>query len=222
VFGGTLEWSGSFQFAFDIDFKNRLRALCGINPFAEEYKLKPGETFTTPAMLWTYSSAGKGQVSRNFHRWARKYGIRDGEKPRPVLLNNWEATDMNFNEQLIVSLFDGAKRIGADTFLLDDGWFGNAHPRNKDNAGLGDWAVNTNKLPHGLSYLASEANKRGVQFGIWIEPEMVNPQSDLFGTHPDWAIRKPHRELELSRNQLDLDLSRPEVKDFVGKIVDDT
>jgi alpha-galactosidase len=222
VFGGTLEWSGSFQFAFDMDAKNRVRALCGINPFAEEYKLKPGEIFKTPAMLWTWSHSGKGQVSRNFHRWARRYGIRDGEKPRPVLLNNWEATDMNFNEQLIVSLFDGAKKIGADTFLLDDGWFGNAHPRNKDNAGLGDWAVNTNKLPHGLSFLANEAIKRGIQFGIWIEPEMVNPQSDLFGVHPDWAIRQPRRELELSRNQLDLDLSRPEVESFVWKVVDDT
>src|SRR5271154_1781330 len=130
--GGSLEWSGSFQLAFDLDFKNRLRALCGINPFAEEYHLQPGETFTTPAMLWTWSDSGKGQVSRNFHNWARHYGIRDGDKSRPVLLNNWEATDMNFTEPLIVSLFDGAKKIGADTFLPDDGWFGNAHPRNQD------------------------------------------------------------------------------------------
>ena len=145
-------------------------------------------------MLWTWSDHGKGQVSRNFHRWARRYGIRDGDKPRPVLLNNWEATGMNFDEKTIVSLFDGAKELGADTFLLDDGWFGNAHPRNQDNAGLGDWQVNTNKLPHGLSYLADEANKRGINFGIWIEPEMVNPTSDLFETasrvgHPAAASR---------------------------------
>jgi alpha-galactosidase len=220
--GGSLEWSGSFQLAFEVDWKNRLRGLCGINPFGEQYKLKPHETFSTPPMLWTWSDHGKGQVSRNFHRWARQYGIRDGAKPRPVLLNNWEATDMNFNENLIVSLFDGAKEIGADTFLLDDGWFGNAHPRNKDNAGLGDWQVNTNKLPHGLSYLATEATKRGIHFGIWIEPEMVNPSSDLFEKHPNWAIQQNFREPILSRNQLDLDLSRPEVRDFVWGVIDDT
>ena len=220
--GGSLEWSGSFQLAFEVDWQNRLRALCGINPFAEQYHLQPGETLKTPAMLWTWSHAGKGQVSRNFHRWARQYGIRDGARPRPVLLNNWEATGFDFDERTIVSLFDGAKEIGADMFLLDDGWFGNAHPRNDDHAGLGDWQVNTNKLVHGLSYLAAEANKRGVQFGIWIEPEMVNPRSDLFEKHPDWAIRQPHRELQFSRNQLDLDLSRPEVRDFVWHVVNGT
>ena len=220
--GGSLEWSGSYQLAFDVDFKNRLRALCGINPFAEEYKLKSGETFMTPAMLWTWSDSGKGQVSRNFHNWARRYGVRDGDKPRPVLLNNWEATGFDFNEKTIVSLFDGAQEIGADTFLLDDGWFGNAHPRNNDNAGLGDWQVNTNKLPHGLAYLASEANRRGIGFGIWMEPEMVNPNSDLFQQHPDWAMRQPHRSLELSRNQLDLDLSNPGVQQFVWGVVSNT
>ena len=222
VFGGSLEWSGSYQLAFEVDWKSRLRALCGINPFAEQIHWPPGEIFTTPAMLWTWSDSGKGQISRNFHNWARRYGVRDGDKPRPVLLNNWEATDMNFNEPLLVSLFYGAKAIGADTFLLDDGWFGNAHPRNHDNAGLGDWQVNTNKLPRGLSYLASEANKRGVNFGIWIEPEMVNPQSDLFEKHPDWTIQQPHREPILSRNQLDLDLGNPAVRDFAWSVMDNT
>jgi len=222
VIGGSLEWSGSYELAFDLDWKNRLRALCGINPLGEQYRLQPGETFVTPAMLWTWSGQGKGQVSRNFHRWARHYGLRDGAKPRPVLLNNWEATGFDFDEKKIVSLFDGAKEIGADTFLLDDGWFGNAHPRNDDHAGLGDWQVNSNKLPHGLAYLATEASRRGVNFGIWIEPEMVNPRSDLFEQHPDWAIRQPHRELRYGRNQLDLDLSRPEVHDFVWGVVTNT
>jgi len=222
VYGGSLEWSGSFQLAFEVDWNNRLRALCGINPFGSQYHLRPGRTFTTPAMLWTWSDHGKGQVSRNFHRWARRYGIRDGDKPRPVLLNNWEATGFQFDEPTIVSLFDGAREIGAETFLLDDGWFGNHHPRNDDHAGLGDWQVNTNKLPDGLSHLAREANRRGLNFGIWLEPEMVNPASDLFEQHPEWAIRQPHRELELSRNQLDLDLSRPEVREFAWKVIDDT
>jgi alpha-galactosidase len=222
VIGGTLAWSGSFQFAFDIDWNNHLRALCGINPFGEEYRLARGKTFVTPAMLWTWSSAGKGQVSRNFHRWARNYGVRDGNKPRPVLLNNWEATDMKFDEQKIVSLFDGAKELGIDLFLLDDGWFGNKHPRDNDRTGLGDWQVNAKKLPHGLSFLAEAAHQRGFGFGIWLEPEMTNPASELFEQHPDWVIRQPKRELLFGRNQLVLDLTRPEVKAFEEKIIDDT
>lgn len=221
VIGGTLAWSGSYQFAFEVDSGNRLRALCGINPFAEEYRLPRGKVFRTPAMLWTWSDAGKGQVSRNFHRWARRYGGRDGDKPRPVLLNNWEATDMAFDETKIVSLFDGAKELGIDLFLLDDGWFGNKHPRDNDRAGLGDWQVNAKKLPHGLSYLADQAHQRGFGFGIWIEPEMTNPASDLFEQHPDWVIRQPKRELQFGRNQLVLDLNRPEVQAFETKIIDD-
>jgi alpha-galactosidase len=222
VLGGSLEWSGSFQFAFEVDVKNRLRALGGINSFGSQYRLVPEQTFSTPSMLWSWSSQGKGQVSRNFHRWARRYGMRDGDKPRPVLLNNWEATGFNFDEARLVALFDGARALGADTFLLDDGWFGNRHPRNDDKAGLGDWQVNTNKLPHGLSYLADEAKKRGVNFGIWIEPEMINPVSDLFERHPDWAIGQRHREPILGRNQRVLDLSRPEVREFSWKVIQDT
>ena len=222
VYGGSLEWSGSFQLAFELDSGNRLRALCGINPFGSQYRLEPGKVFTTPAMLWTFSEHGKGQISRNFHRWARRYGIRDGDKPRPILLNNWEATHFDFDEEKIVSLFDGAKELGVELFLLDDGWFGNKHPRDNDNAGLGDWQVNVRKLPHGLSYLANEAHKRGIQFGIWMEPEMVNPASDLFDKHPNWAMQQPHREPDLSRNQLDLDLSNPAVREFAWHAIDNT
>jgi alpha-galactosidase len=222
VFGGSLEWSGSFQLAFDVDWTKRLRVLAGINPFASEYRLPRDSVFRTPAMLWSWSGAGKGQISRNFHRWARKYAIRDGDKPRPVLLNNWEATYFDFDEQKIVSLFDGAKELGVDLFLLDDGWFGNKYPRDNDRAGLGDWEVNRAKLPHGLGYLAQQAKSRGIGFGIWIEPEMVNPKSELFERHPEWAIQQPHRELQFGRNQLVLDLSRPAVRDFVWGVVDRT
>jgi alpha-galactosidase len=220
--GASLEWSGSFEMAFELDAKNRLHALCGINPLGEEYHLKPGVVFKTPAVLWTWSGHGKGQVSRNFHAWARHYGVRDGDKPRPVVLNNWEATGFDFDEKTIVSLFDGAKNLGADTFLLDDGWFGNAHPRDDDHAGLGDWQVNTNKLPDGLGYLANAANLRGVRFGIWIEPEMVNPASDLYEKHPGWTMQQLHRQPDLSRNQLNLDLSRPAVREFAWNVVDST
>jgi alpha-galactosidase len=224
VVGGTLAWSGSFQFAFELDTDNRLRALCGINPFGSQYQLPRGQVFATPAMIWTWSNEGKGQASRNFHRWARRYGIRDGAQPRPVLLNNWEATVFNFDEARLVSLLDGAKSIGAELFLLDDGWFGNRHPRNDDRTGLGDWQVNRQKLPRGLSYLADEAKKRGVRFGIWLEPEMLNPVSDLFEAHPDWVIQQPHRELQTAdfRNQAILDLTRPAVREFVWGVVDGT
>ncbi len=122
VYGGSLEWSGSYQMAFEVDWDNRLRALSGINPFGSQYHLERGKPFVTPGMLWTWSGEGKGRVSRNLHRWARRYGIRDGDKPRPVLLNNWEATYFGFDENKIVSLLDGAKELGVELFLLDDEW----------------------------------------------------------------------------------------------------
>ena len=210
VYGGTLAWSGSFQFAFEIDWNDRLRALCGINAFGSQYRLAPGEVFKTPGMLWTYSSAGKGtHESQLPPLGATLRHARRGRAARPVLLNNWEATYMDFDEQRIVGLFDGAKDLGVELFLLDDGWFGNNHPRDNDRAGLGDWQVNKKKLPHGLSYLADEAKARGLRFGIWTEPEMVNPASDLYERHPEWAIGQPYREPQTSRNQLALDLSRP-------------
>jgi alpha-galactosidase len=222
VIGGTLAWSGSFQLAFEVDHAGRLRALAGINPFGAQVRLPKGQIFTTPAMLWTFSAEGKGGVSRNLHRWARRHGIREGARPRPVLLNNWEATHFDFDEQKIVALFDGARQLGAELFLLDDGWFGDKHPRDNDRAGLGDWQVNPRKLPHGLPFLAEEARKRGLGFGIWVEPEMVNPASELYERHPDWIVAQPRRELLLSRNQLVLDLTRPEVKEHAWQVLDRT
>ncbi|MEO7714675.1 MAG: alpha-galactosidase [Capsulimonas sp.] len=221
VIGGALAWSGSFQFAFDIDPHNRLRALCGMNPYASEYHLKPNTPFVTPSMIWGWSGSGKGQLSRNFHRWARAYGMRDGDKVRPTLLNNWEATFFDFDEKKIVSLFDGAKSLGMDLFLLDDGWFGNKYPRKDDTQGLGDWDVTQSKMPHGITYLADQAKARGLRFGIWVEPEMVNPKSELFEKHPDWVIRQPKRDLKFERNQLTLDLTRPAVREFAFHMVDD-
>jgi alpha-galactosidase len=153
-------------------------------------------------------------MSRKFHNWARSFGIRDGHQPRTVLLNNWEATGFDFDFNRIVSLFDPAREIGAELFLLDDGWFGNKFPRVNDHAGLGDWQANRRRLPDGLAPLAAEAVKRDLRFGVWMEPEMVNPRSELFGQHPDWVIRQPKRKLELQRNQLVLDLTRPEVQAF--------
>jgi alpha-galactosidase len=213
VLAGSLEWSGSFQCAFE-DNGQSVRALCGVNPFASAYHLNPDEAFTTPKMIWVWSANGLGEMSRKLHGWARDFGIRDGHKTRAVLLNNWEATGFDFDFSRIAGLFDPAKELGVELFLLDDGWFANKHPRVNDDAGLGDWQPNRSRLPDGLAPLAAEAVKRGLRFGIWMEPEMVNPKSELFEQHPDWVIRQPKRELELQRNQLVLDLTRPEVQAF--------
>lgn len=220
VLAGSLAWSGSFQCVFE-NYGQGVRALCGVNPFASAYHLKPGEPFTTPKMIWVWSQNGLGEMSRKLHRWARDFGMRDGHETRAVLLNNWEATGFDFDFDRIVGLYDPAKEIGTELFLLDDGWFGNKYPRTSDHAGLGDWQPNRERLPDGLAPLAAEAVKRGLRFGIWIEPEMVNPKSELFEQHPDWVIRQPKRELELQRNQLVLDLTRPEVQEFQWNTIKD-
>jgi alpha-galactosidase len=213
VLAGSLAWSGSFQFAFDDNNKN-VRALCGINPFASAYHLKPNEIFTTPRMIWIWSGNGLGDMSRKLHRWARDFGMRDGHKPRAILLNNWEATGFNFDFNRIANLFPPAKELGVELFLLDDGWFGNKYPRVNDHAGLGDWQPNKKRLPNGLAPLAAAAVQNGLRFGIWMEPEMVNPNSELFHKHPNWIISQPKRKLELQRHQLVLDLTRPAVQKF--------
>ena len=220
VIAGTLGWTGSFQMLFEIDNSNSLRMISGINPFASEYYLKPNETFTTPEFLFTFSSHGKGEASRNFHRWARNYGVLDGNGNRLTLLNNWEATYFDFDEKKLTDLFGGAKELGVDVFLLDDGWFGNKYPRSNDRAGLGDWQETKTKLPHGLGYLVEQAEAKGVKFGIWIEPEMVNPKSELYEKHPEWVLKLPNRDEHYYRNQLVLDLTNPEVQDFVYNLVD--
>ncbi len=222
VIGGALAWSGNFQFAFDVDWNGHLRVLAGASPFGAQYKLPPGKLFSTPAMLWSWSDAGKGQVSRNFHRWARRYGVRDGDKPRPVLLNNWETTFFDFNEAKLLALFDGAKDLGIDLFLLDDGWFSDKDPKNHERVGLGDWRTNPKILPHGLSYLVTEAKKRGFGFGIWMEPESVHLGSEVYRAHPDWLMQQPHRELQAFNHQTLLDLTRPETRDFVWSAINRT
>lgn len=220
VLAGSLAWSGSFQCAFDHNGRS-VRALCGLNPFASSYLLAAGETFTTPRMIWVWSNQGLGNMSRKFHAWARDFGLRDGHSTRAVLLNNWYATGFDFDFSRIVGLYDPAREIGAELLLLDDGWFGNKYPRVNDQAGLGDWQPNRKRLPEGLASLAAAAGKRGLKFGIWLEPEMVNPKSELFERHPNWVIAQPKRELEFQRNQLVLDLTRPEVQQFEWRVIQD-
>lgn len=220
VLAGTLGWSGNFRFLFEIDEKNSLRVISGINPFASEYSLQPGQVFKTPSMIYTFTGKGMGQASRNLHRWAINHGVLDGTGTRFTLLNNWEATGFNFDEKKLTSVLDDTKKLGLDVFLLDDGWFANKYPRNNDRAGLGDWQENKAKLPNGLGYLVKEADARGVKFGIWIEPEMVNPKSELYETHPDWILKLPNRPEHYFRNQLVLDLTNPKVQEFVYNVVD--
>jgi len=224
VYISSLSWPGSFQLAFDLDWNNNLRALSGINPFGAKYTLEKSKKFKTPVSLWTYSNAGKGYASRNLHKWAVKYGIRDGKKERPILLNNWEATHCDFDEKKIVSLFDEAKDVGIESFLLDDGWFGNGkYARDDDKHGLGDWDPDRKKLPSGIPYLCREAEKRKIGFGIWLEPEMVNPLSELYEKHPDWVITQPKRAPLYGRHQLILDLTRPEVQQYEwNEVIDKT
>ncbi|QNF34768.1 alpha-galactosidase [Adhaeribacter swui] len=220
VLYGSVEWTGNFRVDLEVDPLNNLRLIAGINPHASEYTLTKGQEFTTPLFLYTYSDKGKGAASRNLHRWARNYRIMQGNGSRLTLLNNWEATYFDFNEPKLAELIKDTKRLGVDMFLLDDGWFANKYPRNADNAGLGDWQENVKKLPHGIGYLVKEAQNNQVKFGIWVEPEMVNPKSELYEKHPDWVIRQPKREEHLYRNQLVLDLSNPKVQDFVFGVLD--
>ncbi|SJZ46795.1 alpha-galactosidase [Sediminibacterium ginsengisoli] len=221
LIAGTLNWTGNFKYSFEIDQRNGLRVISGINPYASEYKLMPSETFTTPEFLFTWSGNGKGEASRNLHQWARNYGVLDGKGNRHILLNNWEATRMAFNENKLVELFDEAKKLGADLFLLDDGWFGNKYPRNDDKTALGDWQEDKLKLPGGIAYLVKEAEQKGIHFGIWLEPEMVSPKSELYEKHPDWILKLPNRPEHYGRNQLVLDLANPKVQDFIYNLVDD-
>jgi alpha-galactosidase len=220
VMYGSLEWSGNFRTDLELDPQNNLRIISGINNYASEYTLSPNEEFTTPAFLYTLSDKGKGAASRNMQHWARNYKLLDGKGTRLTLLNNWEATYFDFNENKLAELLKDTKKLGVDLFLLDDGWFGNKYPRNGDHAGLGDWQENRSKLPDGIGYLVKEAQANGVKFGIWIEPEMVNPKSELYEKHPDWVVKQPKREEYYFRNQLVLDLSNPKVQDFVFGIVD--
>jgi alpha-galactosidase len=217
---GQLAWSGNFRYDFEVDAHDNLRLIAGINPFSSEYSLPAEEVFKTPSFIYAISNKGTGEASRNLHSWARKYRILDGSGERLTLLNNWEATYFDFDENKITALFKDAKNLGVDMFLLDDGWFGNKYPRNNDRAGLGDWKENAKKLPQGIGYLVKEAQKEGIKFGIWIEPEMVNPKSELYENHLDWVIRQPERPETYYRNQLVLDLTNPQVQDYVFGIVD--
>ena len=218
---GALAWGGNTRFAFERTTVPTVRVWCGHNPAAAEYVLDPGSTFVTPEQVWIWSTEGVGPLSRRFHRWVREHVTRDGDQLRPIVVNNWEATSFSFDTERLLGLIDHTADLGAELFLLDDGWFGDTHPRDDDTAGLGDWDVNETKLPGGLGPLIVRADERGVRFGLWVEPEMVNPDSTLYTEHPDWVVSQPKRRQRRWRHQLVLDVLQPDVADFVCGVVDD-
>ena len=214
VYGFSLVYSGNFTAGIELDGFNCGRAYIGINPFGFNFVLDKGEEFQTPEAVLVYSGNGLGEMSRIYHKLYRTRLCRGKyrDSDRFVLLNNWEATYFDFNEEKIVDIAKKAAEIGVDTMVLDDGWFGS---RNDDKAGLGDWYENPDKLPNGLKTLAEKINALGMRFGLWFEPEMVNPDSELYRKHPDWVLHTKGRDSHLTRWQLTLDLSRKDVCDYI-------
>ncbi|MEH7332411.1 alpha-galactosidase [Neobacillus drentensis] len=214
VYGSSLVYSGNFQASIEVDPFQTTRLSIGINPFNFQWRLNQGEAFQTPEAIMVYSSEGLGGMSRTCHKLMRTRVCRGVycDKTRPVLINNWEATYFQFNEKKLKEIADAGKELGIELFVLDDGWFGH---RDNDKTSLGDWQVYQKKLPNGLAGLADYVIKKGMKFGLWVEPEMVSPDSDLYRKHPDWCLHVPGRNRTLSRNQLILDLSRADVCDYI-------
>ncbi len=214
VYGFNLVYSGNFTAQVYVDEMDYSRVQLGINPFNFSWKLAPGESFQTPECVMVYSDAGIGKMSRTFHSLYRTRLVRGKYRDieRPVLLNNWEATYFDFTEAQILEIAKKAKSVGVELMVLDDGWFG---ARNNSKCGLGDWFVNTQKLPDGIVGLAKKIEAMGMKFGLWFEPEMISPDSDLYRAHPDWCIHVPGRGRSVARNQCVLDLTRAQVRDYV-------
>ena len=215
VLAGALAWGGDLRFAFERTATRQLRVLVGHNFAQGDHTLDPDRTYRSPAMVWAWSDEGRGELTRRLHRWVRRHVLRDGERHRPIVANNWEATSFDFDEARLVGLMDAAAGVGAELFLLDDGWFGDELPRDDDTSSLGDWVSDPRKLPGGLEPLTRAAEERGMRFGLWIEPEMANPRSTLLTEHPEWVVGQPGRRAREERQQLVLDILRPEVQQFV-------
>jgi len=213
-YGFALVYSGSFEATVEVNPHDMLRVLMGINSFDFKWVLSQGDNFQTPEAILTYSNEGLNRLSQNYHDLIKQNLVRGAwkGKPRPVLINNWEATYFDFNESKLLRLAKAAKKLGVELFVLDDGWFSS---RDDDTTSLGDWTVNHKKLPKGLENLSRKIKKIGLDFGIWVEPEMVSIKSRLYENHPDWAIRLPNREPSFGRNQLILDLSNVSVQEYI-------
>jgi alpha-galactosidase len=219
VWFGALAWSGSWRITVEHTQRDWVRVTGGFNPFEFGYKLKPGESLETPIFYGGYSAHGLGGASRSLHHFENAHILPQAPdpKPRPVIYNSWEATEFHVDEAGQMALAEKAASIGVDRFVMDDGWFGQ---RKDDHAGLGDWYVNSQKFPNGLKPLIDKVHSLGMDFGLWVEPEMVNPDSDLYRKHPDWVLNFLGRPRSESRNQLVLNLARPDVRDYIAGFLD--
>lgn len=213
-YGFMLMYSGNHRTEIEKDQTGSIRIVSGINPGQFEWKLEAGEMFTAPESIISYSDKGLNGLSRNYHHTIRENVCPEKylDERRPVLINNWEATYFDFDEQKILNLAEQARELGIEMFVLDDGWFGK---RDDDNSGLGDWYVNEKKLPGGLKKIVETVNGMGLKFGLWFEPEMINEDSDLYRSHPDWVLKDPGRKPVMARNQMVLDMSRKDVVEYL-------
>lgn len=214
VYGVNLVYSGNFSFDIEVDSLDSTRLVCGINPTGFTWLLEPGEVFTAPEAVMLYTDGGVGEMSRIFHRVYMRHLIKSKwrDMERPVLINSWEAAFFDFDDDKLVAFAHEAAKLGVDMLVMDDGWFGR---RNLDDSSLGDWYVNEEKLRGGLRPLIERVKAEGLRFGIWYEPEMISPDSDLFRAHPDWCLHVKNRESSLARRQYVLDMSRADVRDNI-------
>ena len=221
VLGVALEWTGTTARSVRRVWGGATQVFAGVDNTSGPYVLDSGKKLVLPKAILVHSKIGKGEVSRQYHRWARHHLMPHGREIHPVLLNSWEGSYFSFTEQTLTDMMDGVKEMGGEMFVLDDGWFGwgkyARDQKNQDTVGLGDWSVNPEKLPRGLGWLCDEATKRSLKFGIWVEPEMVNVKSWLADAHPDWLLREKKRELVLGRGrtQTVLDYTNPAVRDNI-------
>lgn len=216
----TVRWGGDVRFDAELALHRQARLIAGVQHRGAERVLDPGERFVAPGAVLLWSDDGIGPTTRALHRWVRQHVVRDGARTRAIAFNNWEAQGFALDTAGVNAVIDGAAALGAELFLLDDGWFGASHPRDDDSQGLGDWTVDRAKFPDGLGPVVDHARDQGLRFGLWVEPEMVNPRSDLYEAHPDWVVAEPGRERREERQQLVLDLCRPEVADFAAGVID--
>ena len=220
--GAALEYSGNYKLFIDTDDSDYHHFFAGINDENSAYNLKKGESFVTPPLALTYSEEGLSGVSRNFHRWGRNHRLHNGDKERSILLNSWEGVYFDIDEAGMANMMKDIADMGGELFVMDDGWFGAKYPRDNDSTSLGDWVVDTDKLPNGIQGLIDTAKANGVKFGIWIEPEMTNTVSELYEKHPEYIIKAANRPATQGRGgtQLVLDLANPKVQDIVFTVVD--
>ena len=222
VIGAALCWGGNYELRFQTNDSDYHHFFAGIVPEHDNVVLAKGKSFATPHLALSFSNEGLSGVSRNFHRWGRKYMLCHGDKERDILLNSWEGVYFDINEAGMAQMMEDIASMGGELFVMDDGWFGGKYPRNNDHTSLGDWVVDTRKLPNGIPGLVKTASEKGIKFGIWVEPEMTNTISELYEAHPDWIIKAENRDIVQGRGgtQVVLDMSKKEVQDFAFRVID--